>query len=75
MDPRNPQRSEMFVNVVGGAMLAKNFILDDTGKLEQMNASVGYGDDEPWILEMISGRKLRNWMSFPSKSNNSRAQR
>lgn len=46
VDPRNPHRSPMFVDVVGRAAMAKSLMLDDTGKLEAMNMSVGYSDDD-----------------------------
>ena len=46
IDPKNPTRSEMFMDVFGRASIAKTLILDDTGKLEQMNASVGYSHNE-----------------------------
>lgn len=43
--PRDPISSDMFVDVVGSAVMTKVLILDDTGKLEEMNASVGYHHD------------------------------
>lgn len=46
VSPQDPYSSPMFRDVVGRAGLAKELILDQTGKLDAMNASVGYADDE-----------------------------
>ncbi|KAF3007631.1 hypothetical protein E8E13_008364 [Curvularia kusanoi] len=46
VDPRDPIRSEMFEDIVGRGAMAKSLIQDETGKLEAMNASVGYSHDE-----------------------------
>ena len=45
VDPRDPWSSPMFDDVIGRSMQAKMLIIDETGKLEQMNATVGYKDD------------------------------
>lgn len=40
-----PRRCEMWEEVVGRASMAKYSFLDTKGKVEAMNASVGYRDD------------------------------
>jgi hypothetical protein len=46
VDPRNPRLSPMFEDVIGRSIQAKMLIIDETGQLNKMNASVGYSDDE-----------------------------
>lgn len=46
VEPLDPYRSEMFVDVLGRSTAVKHLVLDTTGQLDAMNASVGYSDDE-----------------------------
>jgi hypothetical protein len=46
VSPQHPFSSSMLSDVVGRTSLAKDRILDTTGKLAAMNASVGYLDDD-----------------------------
>lgn len=46
VDPRNPEASPMFQEVLLRAGRAKMLIIDETGQLEAGNASLGYSDDE-----------------------------
>jgi hypothetical protein len=46
VSPQRPFSSPMWLGeVVGRTTLAKQLILDDTGKLDAMNAGMGYSDD------------------------------
>lgn len=46
VSPQDPHHSSMITEVVGRAAMAKQLIVDETGKLETGNASLGYKDDE-----------------------------
>lgn len=46
VSPQDPFSSPMFQDVLGRAKLAKQLTVDDTGKLESMNARVGQFDDK-----------------------------
>ncbi|KAL6708265.1 hypothetical protein ACN47E_003189 [Coniothyrium glycines] len=46
VNPQDPFRSRMLQDVISRAGLAESLIIDNTGKLESMNASTGYSDDE-----------------------------
>jgi hypothetical protein len=41
VDPSNPNSSPMFQDVIGRSVQAKMLIIDETGQLDEMNASVG----------------------------------
>jgi hypothetical protein len=64
VSPQQPFSSTMFLGeVVGRTALAKQLILDNTGKLNAMNASVGYSDDDgiefgPEILALAETLKV-----------------
>jgi hypothetical protein len=64
VSPQQPFSSPMFIGeVVGRAALAKQPILDNTGKLNAMNASVGYSNDDgvefgPEILALAETLKV-----------------
>jgi hypothetical protein len=45
IDPREPETSAMWEEVLGRAIQAKELMVDETGMLERMNARVGYKDD------------------------------
>lgn len=45
VDPHDPLSSPMFSDVVGRSVQAKMLIIDETGRLEKTNASIGYKDD------------------------------
>lgn len=42
VDPRNPVQSPMFIDVLSRSTQARELIVDTTGMLDKMNASVGY---------------------------------
>ncbi|KAF3032413.1 hypothetical protein E8E11_001682 [Didymella keratinophila] len=63
-DPRNPIYGEMVMDVFGRASIAKTLILNDTGKLEQLNASVGYSHDE----DVDSGDEIKREAQMSDKS-------
>jgi hypothetical protein len=46
VDPRSPHSSQMWIDVITRTAMAQDLTLDTTGKLEAMNASVNYYDDE-----------------------------
>ncbi|KAF2821947.1 hypothetical protein CC86DRAFT_425506 [Ophiobolus disseminans] len=46
LDPRDPYSSPMFSDVMGRTLQAKVLTVDETGQLDEMNASVGYRDDD-----------------------------
>jgi hypothetical protein len=46
VNPRDPDSSPMFKDVIMRSIQAKMLTVDETGQLNKMNASVGYSDDE-----------------------------
>jgi hypothetical protein len=46
VDPRDPNSSPMFQEVIGRAVQAKMLTIDETGILRTMNASARYKDDD-----------------------------
>lgn len=46
VSPQDPHHSPMIGDVVGRAAMAKQLMLDETGKLEAGNANLGYKDNE-----------------------------
>jgi hypothetical protein len=46
VDPRDPNSSPTFQDVIGRAVQAKMLTIDDTGMLKKLNASAQYKDDD-----------------------------